>query len=577
MNLELSSKGYWQLRRYSERYAQSATARQPLLLLPGWSCDSRIFDWIIPGLAQHFVIYSAEIRSLPEAVDLEGLSEDLSVLISQEFTQPAMVLGWSLGGNIALELARINSHVSGVLLLATSPAFVASEQIPSAMAREVFDGFYQSVATNKTKGLKRFDLLQIKGHQSPESQQLNSRLPISSGELKRSLQDYRQLQADTQASYPALSDDELLRGLSILSGTSQVATIQSLLARECELRFIFAENDALLNVQVADDLLKCLSGKLDQATKQPFSIEVLEGASHLCFLTHTESVYSHLMAMQTQQLQKAGLTGVSQSVAESFSQAAARYDSASAIQKTIAAKLLNKVKSLEFNQPQSERYIVDAGCGTGLWTAKLCEHAKHVTGVDMASGMLDYAKAKNTQVPHWLQADVRAMPLVPEQTHLIFSSLAIQWCDDIAGLLQHWYKLLSPGGYVVLATLASNTLHELSQSFLSLDDDRHVNQFYHADELQSIVDKSSFKSISFDNQVEVQPYDNLLGLLHDLKDIGAQTVIEKNEGNVQKAEVKPLTKAKLNQLKLSYEQYRQADGMLPASYDVVYMVLQKPC
>ncbi len=74
MTVKYSDNKLWSIRHYTERYAQSASARQPLVLLSGWSCDSHIFEWLIPGLAQHFVIVSAELNTIPDDISFDSTS-----------------------------------------------------------------------------------------------------------------------------------------------------------------------------------------------------------------------------------------------------------------------------------------------------------------------------------------------------------------------------------------------------------------------------------------------------------------------------------------------------------------------
>jgi len=69
-------------------------------------------------------------------------------------------------------------------------------------------------------------------------------------------------------------------------------------------------------------------------------------------------------------------------------------------------------------------------------------------------------------------------------------------------------------------------------------------------------------------KAHVLEYERLNQLTSDLKNIGAH--------NMNAGEAKGLTgRHKIRQFKSNYEEYRQKNGMLPASYDVYYLCLKK--
>ncbi|HLB83251.1 MAG TPA: alpha/beta fold hydrolase, partial [Steroidobacteraceae bacterium] len=108
--------------------AGQADPRRPaLVLLHGFALHSGLWgDWPA-GLAS---------RVEPRAIDLPGHGTrpwdpritDLAGLaraISGQIPPGAIVLGWSLGGMIALELARQRrTTIGGLVLVATTPRFV---------------------------------------------------------------------------------------------------------------------------------------------------------------------------------------------------------------------------------------------------------------------------------------------------------------------------------------------------------------------------------------------------------------------------------------------------------------------
>ncbi len=560
-----SALACWRLKRYTERYAQSASARKPLLLIPGWSCDAEIFDWIIPGLAQHFVIYSAEIVDLPESVEFDALVEDLYQAFYSQVTQPSAILGWSLGGNIALSLAhrswQLNDGlIDSAVLLGSSPSFIQRDDFELGMPVATFNAFQAAVQKNTAKGLKRFDLLQVQGF--TEKQAL----------LKQSIADYRASRGEK-----AWSQESLIRGLDLLAEFDQ-RDIYAQLASAVDaprIKALFAEGDALVNSSVVEHLKQHVQG-----ANSRIEFSKIENAGHLFFLTDTDKVFDACLSMlpvSVSQSESFHLAAEKQKVAAAFSKAAVNYDQSADVQCTIAQQLLDNVSAYTHSLEQAKSLnIVDAGCGTGYWTERLLtisndKKVSNVTGVDFAEGMLNFAKSHHTQVPHWLKADLESMPLLPGQTDIIFSSLAIQWCEDLTQLFSSWYELLAAGGSAFVATLGPETLLELSQSFAVVDDEPHVNEFAPVEALLSAAKQSGFSISLCQSSKEIIEYDHALGLMKDLKNIGAQTVI----GQSEQAK-RPMTKEKLKTLAKAYENFRDPiSGLLPATYDVIYLHLQK--
>jgi len=54
----------WRVNTYTEEYASNNPALPACLLLSGWGFDTAIFEWLLPGLAQHFRVYTADCDNL---------------------------------------------------------------------------------------------------------------------------------------------------------------------------------------------------------------------------------------------------------------------------------------------------------------------------------------------------------------------------------------------------------------------------------------------------------------------------------------------------------------------------------
>ena len=102
-----------------------------------------------------------------------------------------------------------------------------------------------------------------------------------------------------------------------------------------------------------------------------------------------------------------------------------------------------------------ELAILDMGCGTGRETQALQNHypMRQLTGLDLSDGMLAYARKRYLLGGgRWLAGDIENLPLRNEMFDLVFSSLAIQWCESLTNVLDEVYQVLKPGGWFVFST-----------------------------------------------------------------------------------------------------------------------------
>lgn len=246
-------------------------------------------------------------------------------------------------------------------------------------------------------------------------------------------------------------------------------------------------------------------------------------------------------------------------IAESFSRAALSYDSVAQLQRDIGHTLLNRLPSL------SPEVVLDLGCGTGYFAPLLSKQCKpqQLIGLDLAQGMLEYAcQSRATTNTLWLCGDAEKLPLATNSVDLIFSSLAIQWCEDLPALFSEVARVLKPGGRFLFSTLGPDTLYELRQSWSRVDDFQHVNRFIGLSQLQTYA-KQYLQEISLKQAHKILLYGQLRELTAELKGIGAH--------NISAGRYSGLTgKARVIAFKQAYEQFRRSDGQLPATYQIFY-------
>ena len=262
-----------------------------------------------------------------------------------------------------------------------------------------------------------------------------------------------------------------------------------------------------------------------------------------------------------------------QRVAESFSKAASTYDSVAGLQRDIGHQLLEK-SSAHVREGELAS-ILDLGCGTGYFTTVLNIHYPDtlLTGLDIASGMLAYARSRRlldrplAQQVSWVCGDAENLPLKSDYYSLVFSSLAIQWCENSPALFSEISRVLHAGGMACIATLGPQTLYELRGAWSQVDSYQHVNQFQSMEALLSAL-PDGLELVDSECEIRVLHYPHLKELTHELKGIGAH--------NMNAGQAKGLTgPARVKAFKTAYESFRNTQGLLPASYEVYYLMLRK--
>ena len=252
-----------------------------------------------------------------------------------------------------------------------------------------------------------------------------------------------------------------------------------------------------------------------------------------------------------------------QTIADSFSKAAANYESSAFLQKEVASRLLERLELMNV----SPEKILDAGCGTGFCTRildKKFSKAKTI-GVDIAPGMIEFAKQKKgffNKIDYQV-ADVEQLPFNDNSFDLVFSNLAVQWSVEPKKVFLELNRVLKPGGLLIFSSMGPDTLTELKQSWRQVDQNIHVNDFLDMHIIGDQVHNARFDNTVMDRDVITMTYQTMLGLMKDLKAIGAHNMDTGRQKGL-------LGKSKFAKLKKAYEAFRWEDGQLPATYEVVY-------
>jgi pimeloyl-[acyl-carrier protein] methyl ester esterase len=138
----------------------------PIALIHGWALNSRVFGPLMERMSGQYSIRTIDLPGHgaspwpPRFYDLASLA----ALVGEALPPRTVLLGWSLGAMVALELARTQAdRVSALVLVGATPRFVAAAHWPYGVAPAVLEHFAHQLHDNYRQLLADFLELQVRG------------------------------------------------------------------------------------------------------------------------------------------------------------------------------------------------------------------------------------------------------------------------------------------------------------------------------------------------------------------------------------------------------------------------------
>ncbi|MFH1700511.1 MAG: 2-succinyl-6-hydroxy-2,4-cyclohexadiene-1-carboxylate synthase [Candidatus Zixiibacteriota bacterium] len=129
-------------------FTSGKSDKQPLLFLHGFMGNANIWRKIIAQLDNDFYCSAIDLPGHGqtmtdlEYLNFENLSDDLIDFIDSHFTQKAILIGYSMGGRIALYTAlKHPDKFKAIILESSSPGIKDSEERKNRLERDEKDSF----------------------------------------------------------------------------------------------------------------------------------------------------------------------------------------------------------------------------------------------------------------------------------------------------------------------------------------------------------------------------------------------------------------------------------------------------
>ena len=130
---------------------------------------------------------------------------------------------------------------------------------------------------------------------------------------------------------------------------------------------------------------------------------------------------------------------------------APNYESPGNVARVGTADYAKWVEALRSVLPTSPARVLDVGTGTGFVARIAAELGHRVTAIDLSEGMLDASSARDCGLAITFAVGDAVDPPFPAESFDVVVSRSVLWTlrqPELA--FRNWYKLLSPGGRMVV-------------------------------------------------------------------------------------------------------------------------------
>ena len=139
----------------------------------------------------------------------------------------------------------------------------------------------------------------------------------------------------------------------------------------------------------------------------------------------------------------------------------------------------------------SGEHILDAGCGTGVFTSDIVASGAKVVGLDISHPML---RAATRKMPgegfSAVEGDIGRLPFKDGVFTKAVSITALEFIEDAKTAVEELFRVTKPGGYILVATLNSLSPWAERRNAKTRRGQKHVleNAFYRSpDDLMALV------------------------------------------------------------------------------------------
>jgi SAM-dependent methyltransferase len=163
------------------------------------------------------------------------------------------------------------------------------------------------------------------------------------------------------------------------------------------------------------------------------------------------------------------------------------------------------------------------------------------------------------------------LPFRPESLDLVVSALALQFVNDLPGVLAQIRRALRPDGLLLAAMIGGDTLTELRQSFAAAEAEceggvsPRVAPLADLRDVGGLLQRAGLALPVTDVDRIMVRYDNALALMTDLRRMGATNILlERRRQPTRRATM-------LRMAQIYAERFADPDARIRATFDVIWL------
>ncbi len=206
-----------------------------------------------------------------------------------------------------------------------------------------------------------------------------------------------------------------------------------------------------------------------------------------------------------------------------FDRTAGRYDQYAALEREVGSRLLDR---LAF-QRRVPTCIIDLGSGTGHCCAALKRRFRkaEVIGLDASVAMSQALRGRSSFLRplQAVCADLSLLPFADRSADLLFSNLALQWCQDFSKLSEGFRRVLRPGGLLLFSILGPVSLKEFRLAGAYARDSALARSFADMHDIGDALLAAGFSEPVMDSEYITTEYRQFDTLVAELEATGAST------------------------------------------------------
>ncbi|WP_420346473.1 methyltransferase domain-containing protein [Pelagibius sp.] len=241
----------------------------------------------------------------------------------------------------------------------------------------------------------------------------------------------------------------------------------------------------------------------------------------------------------------------------------------------VGERLLDRLGDIRRDFPLA----LDLGCHHGVVADLLASGAAGKTTVGtmiQADLSLPLARLAAKKLSPALVADEETLPFAPGSLDLVVSLLSLHWVNDLPGALLQIGQALKPDGLFLAAMIGGNSLAALRSALMDAEMEieggasPRVSPFADLRDMGGLLQRAGFALPVTDVDSITVSYSSALALMQDLRGMGESNASKERRRTIMRRETL------LRAAALYEERFADADGRIPAVFDIIYLTGWRP-